>query len=230
MRVLPHRQRKDSHAGGDRESRVEFALQSPHERHRECAREGARQNDETRLVRREIADVLEIDGQHKDGRVQAHAEHQAVHDADRQLPALEDAQVDDGLFGGKLVPDERDQRERARNPKQAHLARREPVQPLAALEHRLEGADSDSQQPEAHEVDSVGTLLVTRIGDERQRQRQREHAEGDVDVEDPRPAIDVGDPAADGRPQRRAHHHADAKDGHGGAVFFPRELLVQNRL
>src|SRR5207249_10764371 len=62
------------------------------------------------LISRELPYILQVDRQHKHRRVQTHPEYQAEHDAHRELPALQNAQIDDRMVGAQLVPDERDQR------------------------------------------------------------------------------------------------------------------------
>src|SRR5207249_10228451 len=99
------------------------------------------------LISRELPYILQVDRQHKHRRVQTHPEYQAEHDAHRELPALQNAQIHDRMVGAQLVPDERDQRECTRDREQAHRSRREPVEPLTALEHGLQRADADGQQP-----------------------------------------------------------------------------------
>src|SRR5689334_4739642 len=63
-----------------------------------------------------------------------------------------------------------------------------------------------------------------------QRENRRDDSEWDVDVEDPRPVVIVGDPAAERGTECRADHNADAKTRHAGACFLRRERLIQRRL
>src|SRR2546429_8944842 len=60
--MLPHGQREDRHPGKDRESPVELACGAAHRGHRERARERPGKNHETGLLRREVLEVLQVDG------------------------------------------------------------------------------------------------------------------------------------------------------------------------
>src|SRR5439155_279263 len=134
------------------------------------------------------------------------------------------------MLGRDLMPDEREQRDRADHPVRHHFAGLEPVEPLAPLEHRLQRADPRGEQHQPDVVHPLGLLLEARVLDEREGQGQRQHADRDVDVEDPGPPEGIGDVPAQRRPERRSHHHADAEDRHRGAVFLARELLVEDGL
>ena len=121
VRVLPHRQREDPDARRDGPAPVEFPLLAPHDRHRERARQRARQDHEARLVRGEVLQVLQVDRQHEHGRVQAHAQHEPEYDAHGELPALQDPEVHDGMRGPQLVPDEGHERDRADDREDRHF-------------------------------------------------------------------------------------------------------------
>ncbi len=228
--VLPHRQGEDRHAGEDGQARVELARGAAHRGHRERARQRAREDDESGLLRREVLQVLEVDRQHEDGGVETDPQHPAEHDSHRQLAALQDPQVHDRVLRRELVPHEGDERHGADDGVRRDLARVEPVEPLAALQHDLERADAGRQQQQPDVIDALGLLLKPRVLDEAERERQRQHADGNVDVEDPWPAERVGDVAAERGPQRRPHHHPHAEDRHRRPELLARELLVQDRL
>ncbi len=128
------------------------------------------------------------------------------------------------------MPYEHRERERADHGVGDDLGRAEPVEALAALEHGLQRADADREQPQADPVHPADALRVARVAQVGQGQQQRDDAEGDVDVEDPRPREHVGDVAAEGGPERGADHDADAEDRHRGAVLAGREHFVEHRL
>jgi hypothetical protein len=67
--------------------------------------------------------------------------------AGRELAAAEDAQVDHRMVDRKLAPHEQRERSAAGDGVGPDLARGEPVEPLAALEHGLERADAEREQP-----------------------------------------------------------------------------------
>src|SRR5438034_9827818 len=77
------------------------------------------------------------------------------HDAHRQLAALQDPQVHDRMLRRELVPHEGDERQGADHGVRGDLARVEPIEPLAALEHDLERADAVRKQQQADVVDAL---------------------------------------------------------------------------
>ena len=62
------------------------------------------------------------------------------------------------------------------------------------------------------------------------RHQHGDDADRQVDVEDPAPGVAVGDPAAEGRADRRADHHAEAEEAVGEPQLLGREGLDQDRL
>ena len=128
------------------------------------------------------------------------------------------------------MPHEADQRQGADHPVGDDLARVEPIEPLPALEHRLQRPDPRRQEDEPNVVHALSSLLKTRVLNEAQRQCERQHADRDVDVENPRPAEGVRDVAAERGAERGAHHHADAEDRHRGAELLAWKFLIQDRL
>ena len=90
-------------------------------------------------------------------------------------------------------------------------ARVEPVAHLALIEHKLERADGEHQQPHA---DPVGLDVLD--GSLRQitdRHQQRDKADGDVDVEHHAPGIGLGQIAAERRADHGRYHDAETEDG-----------------
>ncbi len=53
---------------------------------------------------------------------------------------------------------------------------------------------------------------------------------GTIDVEDPRPRVVVGEPAAERGAERRREDDAEAVDAHRDALLLGRERLAQDRL
>ena len=109
--------------------------------------------------------------------------------------------------------------------------RREPVLLLALVEHELQRADADRQHADAPVVDRRDSLpQVRRIEDEQLRHDERRDADRNVDVEDPAPAVVVGQPAAEHRPENRRDDDAEAPEAHRLAAILRRERLEQHRL
>src|SRR5207244_1009740 len=80
-------------------------------------------------------------------------------------------------------PQQGDERQDCDHGVRGDLARVEPVEPLAALEHDLERTDAGGEQQQPDVIDALGLLLEPRVLDEAERQRERQHADGNVDVE-----------------------------------------------
>ena len=68
------------------------------------------------------------------------------------------------------------------------------------------------------------------IVDVRRDHHRGEDADGKIDVEDPRPAVVVGEPAAERRADRRPDHDAEPEQRHRRSGFLARERLEQHRL
>ena len=109
------------------------------------------------------------------------------------------------------------------------FARMEPVLQLAAVEHQLQGADPQAQRQEPDEIERF-TTHVAGLADENKDAQRAQHADRQVDVEDPAPAVVIGQPAAERRPHDRAEDRADAEYGHRMPVALRRVDLEQGGL
>ena len=108
---------------------------------------------------------------------------------------------------------------------------REPVALLSEIERELESADPQRQQADAPVVDLRRLLAeVRRIEDVELRHHQRRDADRQVDVEDPSPAVGIGQPSAEDGPQNRGDDDAEPPEAHGLAALLGRERLQENRL
>ena len=105
----------------------------------------------------------------------------------------------------------------------------EPVLELAAIEHELQRADADAERGEAEQVERA-TLLRSVSGSVGDDADGREDAERHVHEEHPAPAVVLGEPAAEQRPDDGAEHHAHAPDRHRAPVAFFRIDVEQDRL
>ncbi len=119
---------------------------------------------------------------------------------------LKTREIDDGMFGRELADDEAGDTDDREHGQDHDEVRAEPVVLLALVEHDLQAANADRQQADAPVVDAAlcSVAKIRRIEDEHFGQDERDDADGDVDVEDPAPAVVVGEPAAGDRPEHRA--------------------------
>jgi hypothetical protein len=88
------------------------------------------------------------------------------------------------------------------------FGRVEPVFQLAAVKHQLQGADRHAQSGEAEQIEGFAAGAEG-VADEDGDAQRRDKAERQVDIEDPAPAVVLGQPAADDRAADRAEHDAD---------------------
>ena len=120
---------------------------------------------------------------------------------------------------GEFPDDEEGQGDRRDQRAADDEVRLEPVQVVALVEDDLQGADADHQGDQADVVhrrllDHHRACLQLLVDDE-----SGEQADRHVDEEDPRPAVVVGDPAAEDRPGDRRHHRDHREQGQGHAAL-----------
>ena len=110
--------------------------------------------------------------------------------------------------------------------------RAEPVILLPFVEHDLQAADADDQQADSPVVDASFFAMpqVGRIPDENLRQDDGDDADGNIDVEDPAPAVIVGEPAAGDRTQHGRDHDAQRPEGHRLPALLRRKRFHQDGL
>ncbi|MNM80877.1 hypothetical protein D3C81_928590 [compost metagenome] len=118
----------------------------------------------------------------------------------------EQAQVDHRVFVGHF-PDHEERQGHHRNHRADHdEAGFEPVGIVALVEHDLQSPDADDQRDQTDVIHRLAAgdhrALFHLLGDH----PCREQADRHVDEENPRPAVAVGDPAAEDRPGNRRDH------------------------
>src|SRR5213080_4216239 len=145
--------------------------------------------------------------------------------------AFQYPQIHGGPVGGELAPDEQGKAE-ARSGAERHDERRvEPIFALPFLEHQLQRAEAECQQRDPGHIHAAALAHQIRwVRDESLHQQQAEHPDGDVDVEDPRPRVSVGEPAAQGGTEGGREHDAHAVHAHRHPLLMPRERFSQDRL
>src|SRR6202048_4143476 len=114
------------------------------------------------------------------------------------------------LVGGYRVHGEKIEAEPRDRRLDPDLARMEPVLQLAPVEHQLQGADPQAQGQESDEIERLA-MHVAGLADENENAQRAQHADRQVDVEDPAPAVVIGQPAAERRPHDRSEDRPDAE-------------------
>ena len=137
-----------------------------------------------------------------------------------------------GMLGGELADDEAGNTDGREHGQDHDEVRAEPVILLALVEHHLQAANADRQQADAPVVDAAlyPVAKIRRIEDENFGEDQRDDADGDVDVEDPAPAVVVGEPSAGDRAEHRRDHDAERPEGHRLPALFGGKGFQQNGL
>src|SRR6266478_2941871 len=133
------------------------------------------------------------------------------------------------LVGGYRVHGNQVEAEAGDRRLEPDFARIEPVLQFAAVEHQLEGADPQAQRQEPEEIERFA-MHVAGLAHENQDAQRAQRADRQVDVEDPAPAVLIGQPAAERRPHDRPADRAHAEHCHGTAVALRRVDLQQRRL
>jgi hypothetical protein len=104
------------------------------------------------------------------------------------------------------------------------MKRIEPVVDIAVVKHGLEGRETDRHQRDAEPVAlAQQTELRRTLGQGKPKRREHHHARREVDVKHPRPAVIIGQVAADRRPDRRRERCADGKSGQADRLFRARQ-------
>jgi hypothetical protein len=133
------------------------------------------------------------------------------------------------LAGGRGVDDEEIEAQRGDDRLDPDLGRAEPVLQFAAVEQHLHRADRQAQRREAEPIEAFA-LRRPRVVDKDHDPGGGEHAGRQVDEEHPAPAVIVGQPAAERRPDDRPEDHAHAPDRHRLGVPLGRVDVQQHRL
>ena len=133
---------------------------------------------------------------------------------------LQHAQVDDRLLDPQLPQHQGDQRYRCDSRHVDDEGGFEPVISLAALQEQLHGCQGDNQQDNANHVDArQGALGIRRLGQEGQHHEHADDADGNVDIEDPWPAVGIGQPSAQHWAHGGRQNHTHHEYRHGRAAF-----------
>ena len=133
--------------------------------------------------------------------------------AEAKLRSLNRPGRQERLLGGEHVHDEQIECEARHHRLDHDLARAEPVELLAAVQHHLERAGREPQHGEA--VPGEPELRpLRRLAHEQRDADHGEDAERQVDVEHPAPGVEVGQVAAERRADHRAHGDAHREDRH----------------
>src|SRR5438270_13983799 len=103
---------------------------------------------------------------------------------------------------------EEDTREEGLDP---NLGRVEPILELAAVEHHLQCTDSDAQGHKTEEIEGLA-MSMARLANKDQDAEAGDYADRQVDVEDPAPAVILGQTAAQHRAKDRPQHDPHAPD------------------
>ncbi len=137
-----------------------------------------------------------------------------------------------GVARPPAMPHKPEQRDAQDHHRPANPHRTEPVVFLPFVQNHLQASGPQNQQPEAQVVERAGLGIahIHRIMHVAADHVDRQRADGDVDVERVAPAIGIGQPSAQGRPQHRRHHYAEPEQRHGRAAPGRRKGLQQNRL
>src|SRR5215469_9472769 len=115
------------------------------------------------------------------------------------------------------------------NRRDPNLGGIEPVFEWAAIKHHLQRPDGDAQCYKTEKVEGFA-MGVTGITDKNQDAEAGDQPDGQVDLEDPAPAIVLGQPAAQHRAKYRPQHDPGAPDRYRLAVALRRVDLHQHRL
>jgi hypothetical protein len=130
----------------------------------------------------------------------------------------------DGVAGAELVPPEGNETHDGQHCEKGDPVGGEPVFLLAFVEDDLKRAHGDGEHADAPDVHSdPGFTEVGRVKNEETRHDEGQDADGDVDVEDPAPAIAVGEPASEDGPEHGSHDDAESPEGHGLAALLGAE-------
>src|SRR5271166_2179240 len=107
------------------------------------------------------------------------------------------------MTGHQLAYHHGDQSEDAKRRPHANLSAAEPVLGLALVEHNLQHAKPESEKADPPKINATGLMLadVGRVMHEGADHHDRDSAHRQVEIEDPAPAVVVGNPAAEGRPK-----------------------------
>src|SRR5579872_6813090 len=193
--------------------------------------QSARQHGHARVQGGIAQQSLQQDGNQHHAAIQAKAQRGHQEDTCGIGAHAEYSQVDHGMPVQQFVNHEQRQSDSGHDGQNQDEMRAEPVVLLALIEHDLQRADSDGQKTDAPVVHAAGLALdIGGIEDEQFGHDQAGDAYRQVDVEDPAPAVTVGNPAAHHRAEHGRNHDSQAPESHGLAPLLGRERLQHNGL
>src|ERR1017187_3169335 len=143
-------------------------------------------------------------------------------------------QIDDGILVPPLPEDYEDQGGCGYGGKYDDEVGFKPVVALALVEDDLQSSEAERYKAEADVIDfgfaELATLEIGRVLNEPRGQQQGNDADRNVDEKNPAPGEVVGDPAAEGRADRRCSDYGDAVNRKGHAAFGGRKGVGKNGL
>ena len=216
-RAHPEHEREDEERDGCDLARIDARQELADDR-REQDREQSDWREHEAGVGRGVADIgLQPQRQqHEIAEVEPVADRERDRAA-REIAQLEERQVDDRMLRRQFPHDEERQRDH-RDQRQHHDGGGiEPVEILALVEHDLQRADPDHEQPETHGIDRRLADHRIAVAEDRERGNGRDETHRNVDVENPRPRDVVRDPAAQNRSgdRRDQRGHRPHGERHG---------------
>ncbi len=228
-RHLPQGEGGQQQAGENQQAGVDPADQAADQEHRDHGAKAARRQDVAGGDHRVAQQALQEGRQEGQGRQEDDADDEDEQQAGHQVAVAEQIRVEERPVCGQGVDHEQIEAETHHDRLEHDLARREPVERLAAIQHQLQGADREAEQAKAEPVERP-PAIAQGLRHEGEDAEQRQDAERQIDVEDPAPVVEIGQIAAQRRAQDRADHHAHAPKRHGAAMLLARIGVEQDRL
>ena len=135
------------------------------------------------------------------------------------------------MVGAELAKNKQRKACARQNRQRDNEMRRKPVVFLALVQHDLQRANADRQQPNAPIVDlGTAALDVRRIEDQKIGKDEGQNANGNIDVKNPAPTVAISEPAAYDGAEHGRDHNAQRPKSHRLAAVFRRKYFQQNRL
>ena len=222
--------RVDQAAEGEEQALVHAGHQAPAQDEREHVAEAAGGEHEARGQGVVAEQLLGIEREQHHAREHAEADQGDEAGPEGEVAVGEHPQVQDGILRRQLADEEADEGHARDHREHDDQRGVEPVLALPAVQHELETAEAQHHQDEAGPVHPARLPEIRRIEEEGTGHEEAEQPDRQVDVEDPAPRPVVRDVAAQGRPDDRPHHEADAPHRHREAALAEREDLPQDGL
>ncbi len=150
--------------------------------------------------------------------------------ADAEVAMGEQAQVDHRMAVGHFPDHEHRQRDHGNRRADNDEIRLEPVQVIALVEDHLQRANANDQGDQTDVIHWLATGHHRPFRQLRTHHHHRKDADRHVDEEDPRPAVTVGNPAAENGPGNRRDHRDHRQQCQGHPAFRRRIHRDQQRL